>query len=621
MNADELLVIAPDEDLYKLIDSLRSYLSTEFTLETGLYEQAVEILKTRKNTPRMIISRGETSLLLQQHFQNIPILDIPILAGDILEVLVEARSYGSRIAMIGFGPVYRIGQSIAPLLASDTEIFIRKINSPNDIHQVVSELAGKGYTIVGHGRVAEEARRCGMVGLAFHSRPETVLDVFREAEKMLFVMHRTDKEQTLSEALIDIMGQKMFFLDEHAMLVSPYDTLSRETDIILHSSKVRDAVLANEPFIGLVRQGNRTLYCRTRPLNATGKNQGSVVLIEQQPFSPHPVMRKKESSRVRYSFDDIIHQSSSMGHVIRMARSVADSDAPVLLTGDMGTGKEVLGQSIHRASSRKDGPFIKLNCASLSPEKLETTLMGNPEKRGEGGDGLVEQAKGGTLFLDKIGSLSLSSQMTLLRLLEDPAFYPYDVDNPFSADIRLIASSDLDLIEMMKEKSFEKALFFRIGVLHISVPRLAERAEDIPLIAQSFLNGFCFRYGVENLRLNRGCLEALRLYSFPGNIRELHNLMERLVVTYIGKSGFLSEISEEDLIPLMDLPVQAKTGETAEQQGDSLDDMEVRHILRALEWSGGNRTRAARMLGIAPSTLWRKCKKAGIGSAKLSSAL
>lgn len=455
-----------------------------------------------------------------------------------------------------------------------------------------------------------------MTGLSFHSRPETVLDVFREAEKMLFIMHRTDKEQTLSEALIDIMGQKMFFLDEDGMLVSPRDNLSREADLILHSSKVRNAVLAREPFIGLVRQGGKTVYCRTRPLSVAGNNQGTVVLIEHQSFPSHGGLKKEKHASLRYSFEDIIHQSEAMKQVIHMAQSVADSDAPVLLSGDLGTGKEVLAQSIHRASFRRDGPFVKVNCASLSPEKLEITLMGNAEKKREGAEGLVEQAKGGTLFLDKIGSLSLAAQMTLLRLLEDPAFYPYDVNNPFSADIRLIVSSDMDLIDMMKEQRFEKALFFRIGVLHIRVPRLADRKEDIHLIAQSFLNGFCFRYGTENLLLSGECLDMLKNYEFPGNIRELQNLMERLVVARMGRETYPALVPEGALIPLMDIPVQGTEDAKPEPGGDSLVDMERQHIARALEWAGGNKARAARMLGIAPSTLWRKCKKLGIAVGK-----
>lgn len=610
MKACELLVIAPDENLYKLIESLRNYIVTDFTMKIGLYEQAVDVVRSLESVPRLIISRGETSLLLQRHFQNIPILDIPILAGDILEVLAEARTYGSRIAMIGFGPVYRTGQSVAPLIASNTEVYLRKISSPQEISEVISELE-KDWIVVGHGWVAEEARARGMEGLAFHSRPETVLEVFREAEKMLFVMHGADRKQSVGEALIDIMGQKIFFLDEHGMPSSPLKPLSREAELILRSSRVRNAVLANESFVGLVRQGGKMVYCRTRPLSHDGKNKGAVVVIERQELFRNMEMKMGASGTLRYSFNDIVHRSSSMDRVIHMARRVSASDAPVLLTGDMGTGKEVLAQSIHQASFRKDGPFIKLNCASLSPEKLESTFLGE-----EGKGGLVEKARGGTLFLDKIASLSPASQMTLLRLLEDPAFYPFDVHNPFSSDIRLIASSDLDLGEMVQEKMFEKALLFRIGVLHISIPRLSERVEDISPIAQSFLNNFCFRYGVANLTLSRSCLEALHLYAFPGNIRELSNLMERLVVLFHDQDTDRTEVGEEDLIPLMDFPVERHGAGEESRDAGSLSDMELRHIEKALEWAGGNKGRAARMLGIAPSTLWRKCRKAGIGMEK-----
>ena len=168
----------------------------------------------------------------------------------------------------------------------------------------------------------------------------------------------------------------------------------------------------------------------------------------------------------------------------------------------------------------------------------------------------------------------------------------------------------------MPGQRFEKALFFRIGVLHIRVPRLADRKEDIPLIAQSFLNGFCFRYGTENLLLSGECLDMLKDYDFPGNIRELQNLMERLVVARMGRETYTALVPEGALISLMDIPAQGTEDAKPEPGGDSLVDMERQHIARALEWAGGNKARAARMLGIAPSTLWRKCKKLGIAVGK-----
>lgn len=604
MDEKELLVIAPDKDLYKLIGSLRGFLSMRFTLRFALHEEAGEMVARCPTPPRIVISRGITSDILQRRFQGLPILDIPILAGDILEMIVEARTYGKRIALLGFGPVHHLGQSLLPLLPPDTEVYLHKITSRAEIPKVIAGLENKGFIIAGHGSVAEEARRRGMTALNFHSRPETVLDVFREAEKMLAILHRADRAQSLNDAICGILGQKMFFVDKDALPPGGSESMGADASFVLSSQRVRAAVRENEPFIGLVRQKGRIVYCRTRPISPGADNQGSVVIIDHQPMPTPPRFRHAEEAR--HSFPDIIHASPAMQAAIEKALAMANSRSPLLLSGESGVGKEVLAQCIHGASASGAQPLVRVDCPFLGL-RLKNGASAGREKPEAIFREVFAQARGGTLLLDRIEGLDPLLQLALLRFLEESMTPAGDEEALYARNIRLMTISELSPEELLASKAVTPGLFFRLAVLHLPVPPLRRRKEDIEMLACKFLREHCAAYGIDEIGLDSSAILELQRYPFPGNVRELRNIMERVAVDCLDMPGPRPCLEARHLRRLLDFHTPGAAQARGEE--NTLARLETRRIQEALAEAGGNRSRAARLLGISTTTLWRKLRQ------------
>jgi transcriptional regulator with PAS, ATPase and Fis domain len=281
---------------------------------------------------------------------------------------------------------------------------------------------------------------------------------------------------------------------------------------------------------------------------------------------------------------------------------VAKSDATVLVTGETGTGKELVARAIHTQSPRCYAPFIALNCGAFTDQLLESELFGH--EKGAFTDakntkkGRLEMVNAGTLFLDEVGDISMKMQIDLLRVLETREFSRVGGTATLHSDFRVIAATNQDLEEAIRAKTFRQDLFYRLNVVHLQVPPLRERPDDIPLLAQHFL----WRYAVETNKkidsIQLEAMEVLRRYPYPGNVRELENAIERAVV--VGKSR---------QIQLSDLPFAIAVGDAAEMEKLSLEEMERQHIARVLAIEDGNRSNAAKILRINRSTLYDKIKK------------
>lgn len=307
----------------------------------------------------------------------------------------------------------------------------------------------------------------------------------------------------------------------------------------------------------------------------------------------------------KYGMENIIGQSGPMQAVFDTIRQVAPSRATVLIQGESGTGKELVAHALHTLSPRRQNPFIAVHCAALPDTLLESELFGH--ERGaftgatEARKGRFELADGGTLFLDEIGEIPPSTQVKLLRVLEERRFERIGGSESIDVDTRLVAATNRDLRQMAEDGSFREDLFFRLNVVQITLPPLRERRDDIPLLLNSYFQQFCS----ENHRQIEGftpdALDALIQYRWPGNIRELRNLVERMVV-----------LARGDKITLRDVPGEVRdNGETRPASGPltgavSMEQAEKRMIEQALADLGGNRTLAAKQLGISRRTLHRK---------------
>jgi len=315
----------------------------------------------------------------------------------------------------------------------------------------------------------------------------------------------------------------------------------------------------------------------------------------------------------KHKITSIISQSPKMEEVINVAARVADSKATVLITGENGTGKEVLAKAIHYLSPRKEKPFIAVNVPALTETLLESELFGHEKGAFTGADkmrkGRFEIAHGGTLFLDEVGDIPQSIQVKLLRVLQEHKFERVGGADQIEIDVRIIAATNKNLEQKIKDGTFREDLFYRLNVVSIKIPPLRERKEDIIPMIESFVEKFSKENNKEKLEISKEAADILMRYNFPGNVRELENIIERAVVLTRGK-----------IITVNDLPMNIRgfkeekslaalgSGTLTEQ----VEAVEKQLIYDALQESGGNQTKAGKLLGITERNLRYKLKKYNI---------
>ena len=311
--------------------------------------------------------------------------------------------------------------------------------------------------------------------------------------------------------------------------------------------------------------------------------------------------------RGRYSFCDMVSKTPRMQQVFEVLPQIAASNSTVLIQGESGTGKEMVARAIHDLSPRREGPMVAVNCGALPDSLLESELFGH--KAGAFTDartdrqGRFAQAEGGTILLDEVGEMSARLQVSLLRVLEDGVYQPLGAAQAVQSNVRVIAASNRDLGAMVKEGAFRRDLYYRINVVTVSLPPLRERRQDIPLLADHFVGRFRRLTGKDIEGISADTLMLLMNHDFPGNVRELENIIEH---TFVLCSG--GEIESRHLPEA--LVGQRRPGSV--ERPVSLDELERTHIRHTLRRCGGSRQGAAHELGIHRTTLYRKMKKLGL---------
>ncbi len=316
------------------------------------------------------------------------------------------------------------------------------------------------------------------------------------------------------------------------------------------------------------------------------------------------------------NFKPIIGKSPALESVLRSAKMVAGTDVTVLIKGATGTGKEVLATAIQKDSTRADKPFITLNCAALPETIIESELFGHRKGAFTGATlnkpGIFQAAEGGTLFLDEINSLPLTIQAKLLRFLETGECLAVGDTQPYRVNVRIIAASNTDLNPLINKGEFRQDLFFRLNVVPLELPSLQERREDIELLIEHFMAYFVREHGIKAPKFSKLALKKLRQYPWPGNIRELRNLCERLSILLAGKT-----IEPENLPPEFNNCEPASSNLTdfrLPESGINLNTLEADLIHQALARTNGNRSKSARLLGISRDTLLYRIQKYGMAS-------
>lgn len=346
----------------------------------------------------------------------------------------------------------------------------------------------------------------------------------------------------------------------------------------------------------------------TKPINLEELNIILKRILDKRQLIHENEVLRKQVSKISY-FPEIVYVSEEMKQVMSKAVRSSESHATVLITGESGTGKELVAWAIHETSDRKDKPFIAVNCSAIPENLIESELFGHEKGAFTGAEhrriGRFEQAEGGTLFFDEIGEIPLHVQVKLLRVLQERTFERVGGNDSVNVTVRIAAASNRNLEDDIKKGTFREDLYYRLNVVHIDIPPLRRRRADIPILAEHFLKKYTQEHNKKIKAFTREALDILVKYSFPGNVRELGNIIEQAVV-----------LSRYDTISLLDLPLRVSKEseasiENIENIEEKLAEIEKKSLWKALRETKGNKSAAARILGVSEHKVRYLLKKYG----------
>jgi PAS domain S-box-containing protein len=419
-------------------------------------------------------------------------------------------------------------------------------------------------------------------------------------------------------------GGHITFFNSEAEKISGYDrreVLGKPCAQFFGDQAADDMCLFREPmekdWMNKSRQGEIvTQTGESVPIRANYiplKNEKETVIGGLATFHDLTLVRQLDQAiRDRYTFHDMIGKSPEMQKVFEKVTIVAAADATILIEGPTGTGKDLLAKVIHHSSARASSPFVKVNCAAIPRDLLESEMFGYAKGAFTGADrdkpGRFSEADGGTIFLDEIGDLPLPLQAKLLRVLEDREFYPLGSRHTQKVDVRIISATNRGLGELVENSLFREDLFYRLNVFRFDLPSLKNRRVDIALLINHILRRLCTARDIQLVNISRPTMEILLNFDYPGNIRELENILEHALI--ISQE---SEILPQHLPDYIQRPMQASKLDDKRQTdfADGLHRRERQKIEQALTRNSGNRTRTAQELGMDRTTLWRKMKRYG----------
>jgi propionate catabolism operon transcriptional regulator len=462
---------------------------------------------------------------------------------------------------------------------------------------------------------------------------EAIVEAIRQAKHILEVqLKEMEKSQFLKSIIdfayegiigIDVEGKIIAFNPIAAKLVgcNPDEVIGKKiNDVIKNTEMFRVLRTGVSELEELQDLGDVKILTNRIPIIVNGEVRGAVATFQEleKIQKAERQIRKQLYSKghvAKTHFNNIIGKSKAMRQAKARAREFSQVDSTVLILGETGTGKELFAQSIHNASHRADKPFVAINCAALPENLLESELFGYVEgaftgARKGGKPGVFELAHSGTIFLDEISEMSQKLQARFLRVIQEKEVVRLGDDKVIPVDVRVIAATNRELYKMVKESKFREDLYYRLNVLELKLPPLRERKDDIPDIATFFINEKSRELGLKNINISKEALNKLTQYSWPGNVRQLENIIERALVLCSGSEIdpdiIEEEINRQEIYDDKRTVAIKSVGELGE---GLLKNVEGGVILKVLKETGGNKTLAARRLGISQTTLWRRLKQ------------
>ena len=620
-------VIPYNEIENEVYDSIKEY------KDEGVCFKTVHIIGTqdlllKEIDSDIIIARGLTYLALKKTLVDIPVIEIAVTGYDVIRAINECKKKFApkKIAVIGSETMVFGAESLAEIMNLHIEIF--KIKDEKDILKILPICKEHNIdAIVGGLTTYNIAKSQQWECVWIRTGKEAIRQAIKEAINAASVVKYERAKNQLFKIILDNAKEGIIAVDELGNIKeinkAAYNSLQ-----ISHSRKIKGESLKNllpktrlakAVEIGneesdIIDKLNETMIVSNLvPVKVMGNTEGAVITVQnvhkiQETESKIRMGLSDKGLRAKYSFGNIVGESKELNSIIQTAYKYSQVDSNILLIGETGTGKELFAQSIHNASNRSFQPFVAVNCAALPENLLESELFGYVEGAFSGASkggkiGLFELAHKGSIFLDEVGEISLSLQAKLLRVLQEREIRRIGDNKVIPIDVRVISATNIDLKERVSMGEFRQDLLYRLDVLNLKILSLRERREDIKHIVQHFIEQYCKKINKNTIALTAEAMEALGSYSWPGNIRELRNICERLVVLTEGEY-----IAEKDVLKQLNLKEESLVKENKETIAMSIEEIELQSILKTLRSVNNNKNEAAKILGISRTTLWRKLR-------------
>ncbi len=605
--------------------------------EGGIFNDGHLVAQEMQEQYDAIISQAGTAVSIQP-LVRVPLVTINITALDFIQAFKKARQYDRKLILISYkSPLVNELNAMAHVFVPDHFCIITYANKEEFQRVVDKVLSMNDHVVMGFGGCIQDmAQANGLPYILVRSREENIRHAVISAKNIIEQNVREKRHARRLQNLVNYSREGIVSINEEHVVTICNRVAKRL--LKLKGSKILGSNTTQPDFpaslhklygdgkimLNSLQQIDGTSYIVSRiPVIVRARLLETIITFQQLSQIQKVEARARAQLHhkglvARYSFDDFLHQHENMCKLVNDAKRYAATQAAVLIEGETGTGKELMAQSIHSASSRRKGPFVAINCAALPEHLLESELFGYEEgaftgaKRG-GRPGVFELAHNGTIFLDEIGELPLSMQGRLLRVLQEKEVFRLGGERIIGVNVRVVSASNRNLYKLVEEGSFRRDLFFRLNLLPLFIPPLRERLADLPLLVRHFMERNARLHGTTPPLLAESSITKMQAYRWPGNVRELQNIIERLCIVHEALTDVDALLCRllDDHISMRRRSMtlhQATDGEPIAVTPGTMKEMENTLLRAMLERAEGSPTLLADMLGISRVTVWKKLK-------------
>ncbi|SKC57157.1 sigma 54-interacting transcriptional regulator [Maledivibacter halophilus] len=633
----KILAISTYPELTQMLKEISKELGVAISIyEGGIMRDGHLYAKKMENKFDIIISQGGTLEAIKE-IVTIPVVSIEISTADILRALLEAKEKFKKKIVLFCYRSEKLSklQNLKDILNVDFEVV--NYGNKKEFEEKVDKIFNKSeFTLVGMGScMLETSKGRDVDAVIIKSNRNSVRQAIIDAKNICDLSKREKEKSERLKIIIDYSSEGIIAVDKQGFITTFNPVAEKifdlESDIVLgrNISDLKDYYYLNMVYGDegykldeIIKINNIQLIINRIPIIVEDEKSGLIITLQE--ISKLQKLEQNVRNKLynkgliaKHRFGEILGSSKAIKEAIDNGIRFGKTSTTILIQGETGSGKELFAQSIHNISDRKDKPFVAVNCAALPENLLESELFGYEEgaftgaKKG-GKLGLFEMAHGGTIFLDEIGEIPLSLQSRLLRVLQEKEVLRIGGDYIVKVDVRIISATNIDLYKMVKEHKFREDLYFRLNILNLKIPPIRDRKEDIPILVNEFIGRMNREHNKKIEGLTENAMKLLMAYSWPGNVREIQNFVERMVILsdyptieekFI-RNLFIQSFGRENEIEKLE-----EDKNTIKVKVGTLKDMELQLIEELNNIFDSNKILLAEKLGISRTTLWKKMKE------------